>query len=44
MSKRKSTSDNHKKTCGLCRRLIRKSAKVNQHHPVLRSEGGIETV
>ncbi|MGE0131524.1 MAG: hypothetical protein AB7U82_25870 [Blastocatellales bacterium] len=44
MSKRKSSSDNHKNICALCQRPIRKGAKVNQHHPVLRSEGGIETV
>ncbi len=44
MSKRKSSSDNQKKTCGLCQRPIRKGAKVHQHHPVPRSEGGVETV
>lgn len=44
MSKRKSSSDNPKKTCALCQRPIRKGAKVNQHHPVLKSEGGIEII
>jgi len=29
MSKRKSSSDNHKNVCVLCQRVIRKRAKVN---------------
>jgi len=30
--------------CALCHRPIRKSEKVNRHHPKLKSEGGVEIV
>ena len=44
MAKPGSYSDHHKRICALCNRPIRKGQKVNQHHLVLKSEGGIETV
>lgn len=32
------------RSCALCLRPIRKGEKVNQHHPKLKSEGGVESV
>ncbi len=44
MTKRRTSSEHHERRCALCHRSILDGEKVAQHHPKLRSEGGIETV
>lgn len=44
MSDRHSFSNRHKSICALCQRPIRRGEKAHQHHPDLRSEGGVATV
>jgi hypothetical protein len=44
MANRRSSSEHDERRCALCHRPILDGDKVAQHHPKLRSEGGIETV
>src|SRR5689334_11176410 len=38
------SGEGHKRECGLCHRSIRKSDKINWHHPIYKSQGGTETI
>ncbi|MCI0660814.1 MAG: hypothetical protein L0220_07045 [Acidobacteria bacterium] len=44
MAKHCSSSEHQEHYCALCHRPFLESEKVDQHHPELRSKGGIETV
>ena len=44
MSKIHHSSNGHKRICGLCFQPIKNGERVNDHHPIYKSEGGIETV
>ena len=44
MSKIHESSNSHKRTCVLCQQPIKQGERVNDHHPIYKSEGGIETV
>ena len=44
MSKIHHSSNGHKRLCGLCQQPISKGERVNDHHPIYKSEGGTETV
>ena len=44
MSKIHHSSNGHNPICGLCFQPIKKGERVNDHHPIYKSEGGIETV
>ena len=44
MSKIHASSNGHKRTCGLCQNPIKQGERVNNHHPIYKSEGGIETI
>lgn len=39
-----SSANQHGRSCSLCQGPIYKGERVNQHHPILASEGGVETV
>src|ERR1044071_8934341 len=38
------SSNGDKRICGLCFQPIKTGERVNDHHPIYKSEGGIETV
>ena len=38
------SSYDNKQLCNLCHQPIKQGERVNNHHPIYKSEGGIETV
>ena len=38
------TVNGHERVCNMCQRPIRRGQRVNQHHPIYKSQGGTATV
>jgi len=38
------SANGHNRECGLCHRPIRKTDKINWHHPIYKSQGGTDTI